>query len=309
MADGSLRPACALLLPLLAAGCASTAGAPGEPLPVTVSAANYSQLSTEELYARVHGAGSDHPEPPAISHPDRPIFYAFVRGETFPSDTSLATVYRELATPLAERGYFNVLYEYQAGYKPNRIDYLLRVHCGVRRWRSPIVRTDKVTWGNYGLLSDRPKPSSAYLYGDSANIDSRAGPDANQAINIATYLQSQGSFGTAAENQYSVENQSDHGETRDYCIVVVEAFRFSDVVKMKIDAPCVWATFVAVPLRAGQEFSGMLRTMARTATPYFGATTDGIQRYDVAPGRVLMGEPVEVPRAPQTKERAPPQTP
>jgi hypothetical protein len=123
------------------------------PQSVSVSAANYSQVSGEELYARVNAAPNDHPAIAAVSEPTKPLFYGFVPGEISASDVPLETVYRELATPLAHKGYFNIVYEIKAGFLPNRIDYVLRVNCGERAWRKPTVRTDKVTWGDDGLVS------------------------------------------------------------------------------------------------------------------------------------------------------------
>jgi hypothetical protein len=38
--------------------------------------------------------------------------------------------------------------------------------------------------------------------------------------------------------------------------------------------------------------------MLRTAAPYFGATTSGLQFFEVPPGRVLVGTPVVVPPKP-----------
>jgi hypothetical protein len=35
--------------------------------------------------------------------------------------------------------------------------------------------------------------------------------------------------------------------------------------------------------------------MVQTATPYFGETTRGLQAYEVPPGKVFLGRPVEVP--------------
>jgi hypothetical protein len=285
----------ALILALLAAGCSSTPGSLADKLTVSVSAADYTQLSAEDLYARVNGPPSSNPSPPSVAHPDRPLFYAFVRGETFPSDATTDTVFRELAVPLARRGYFNILYEVEAGYRPNRIDYLLRINSGVRRWKTPVVRTDKVTWSDYGLVSERHNPRSAYLTGDAANADARAGSDANTALNMATFFQNQIMFGTQDPGQFSTANLADSADSRDYGLIVIEAFRFQDVVAQRNDAPCAWSVFVAVPLGPGQRFSGVLRALARAATPYFGSTTSGVQLFDVPAGKVLMGEPVPVP--------------
>jgi hypothetical protein len=307
-----MRLALLTILPLGIAGCASNADWAKEPLPVSVSAANYSELSREELYARVNDPATDHPKPPPVSEPDRPLFYGFVPGEIYASDVPLETVYRELAIPLAHRGYFNVVYQAEAGYLPKRVDYLLRIHCGVRHWRTPTVRTDNVTWGNAGLISNRRNPNSVFLFGEAASADPRAGQDPASAVNLATYLQGSASYGNLSQNQYSVDNLNESGAWRDTCVVMVEAFKFSDVMNMGKKAPCIWATFIAVPTHAGQEFSDVLRTMARTATPYFGKTTDGIQVHDVPGGNVNVGEPVEIPAlpsAPQPTRQASPQTP
>ena len=86
---------------------------------------------------------------------------------------------------------------------------------------------------------------------------------------------------------------------------MIEAFKFDDVMKLKNKAPCTWSTFIAVPLIAGQEFSSLLRTMVRTATPYFETTTDGPLVYEVPSGRVLLGNPVEVTKPQPTGQASP----
>jgi len=155
---------------------------------------------------------------------------------------------------------------------------------------------DRVTWGNAGVVTNRKDFRTAYVFGEGAAEDPRAGEGVFDSINAAVFLQSM-SASVAVLDQYqaSVENLSTHGATRDYCLVVVQAFKFEDVRTMKSKAPCIWSTFIAVPLHAGQEFSGMLHTMVKTATPYYGTTTDGIQEYDVPQGKVQVGEPVIVP--------------
>ncbi len=297
MRKRGVRIAAALLLPVLAGGCVSSMDWSKAPVPVSVSAANYSQLSEQELYQRVNAPVSAHPSAPENPVPDKPLFYAFAPGHMYHNDIPLETLYRELAVELAHRGYFNVLYEAQAGYIPKRIDYLLRIHFGERLWRKPTVRTDKVTWGNDGLVSNfrGDHPGQAHVIGELALQDDRSGQDPMEAINVATLMQTQQTFAGQDLNQYTVENISDGGATRDYALILLEAFRFDDVRTRGKDAPCVWATFVAVPLHQGQKLSDVLHVMARTAMPYFGGTTDGIQAYDVPAGSVQVGEPVEVP--------------
>jgi len=299
------------------AGCASKTDWSKEPLPVSISAANYSQVTGEELYRRVNGPANTQPTPPTPPEPAKPLFYAFVPGEIYASDVPLETVYRELATPLANRGYFNIVYEMKAGLLPNRIDYLLRIHCGERYWLIPTVRSDKVTWGDDGLVSSwsgSHPMKSASLIGPNSRWDGRVGESPSEIGNLALYFQqseltSQGGRNSVSELQGAAfQDFSADAGSRDYCLVMVEAFRFEDVRTMKNKAPCVWATFIAVPLHQGQEFSSVLRTMVRTATPYFGTTADGLQIYEVPPGKVLIGNPIEVPGSQKPPQPAGPET-
>jgi hypothetical protein len=294
-----------LFVAALVAGCALQTDWSKQPLPVTVSAANYSRLSPEEIYQRVHAPASVQEAAPSLPPaPSSPLFYAFVPGEIYDSDTPLETVYHELAVPLAHRGYFNVLYEYKAGYLAKRVDYLIRVHCGVRRWRVPIVRTDKITWGSDGLVSSwhGDHPQSGHLIGDMAKAsDSRIGQDPLEVINTAVFFQNYAQ-GFSQQDRYSPDTLGADTANAEYCLVVLDAFRFDDVRTLGKDAPCVWSTFIAVPLHPGQQFSQLLRTMARTAAPYFGETTQGMQRYEVPPGKVIMGEPIEIPEGPKTPQ-------
>jgi hypothetical protein len=135
------------------------------------------------------------------------------------------------------------------------------------------------------------------------NPDPRAGGDPTDTVNLAMFLQTHGStaapesgsFVTQESSLSTDANFSNGGAPRDYCLVVVEAFKFDDVWRKKDGARCIWATFIAVPLHTGQQFSAMLPTMARTAMPYFGTTTSGLQMQLVPPGKVILGEPVAVP--------------
>jgi hypothetical protein len=263
---------------------ASAADFPREP--VSISAANYSQLSEVEVYERVHGTGSTQPGAPAVSEPARPIFYAFVPGEIYESDVPLETVYRELATPLTQRGYFNVVYQMKSGHFPSRIDYLLRIHCGERGWARPTVRTDKVTWGDDGLISKRRSVGTmgGFRIGPAVDTD-REGLTPMDLMNIRAFL------GTGAY----FDKMTNGDNARDFFLVVVQAFRFEDVRDKKKKAACIWSTYIAVEAHQGQEFSSVLRAMVHTAEPYFGTTTDGLQKYDLPLGKVDVGEPVVVP--------------
>ncbi len=279
---------------------------------MSVSAANYSEVSGEELYARINGPANAHPEAPEIAAAGKPLFYAFVPAD-YSSDVSMETVYRELATPLAHRGYFNIVYQVQAGLVPKRIDYLLRIHAGERPWRLPTVRTDKVTWGDDDLSPYWHGTSmrSGNLIGRYSHWDDRAGMTPSDVATLATYFQqsqltaSGGKVSSSQVQSAGLQEVAGNAAARDYALILINAFKFEDVVKMKGSAPCVWSTFIAVPLHTGLTFANVLRTMARTATPYFGTTANGLQMFDVPPGKVLLGEPVEVTGPPKTPPAVP----
>ena len=87
---------------------------------------------------------------------------------------------------------------------------------------------------------------------------------------------------------------------QDFCFVVVEAFRFADVKAMDAKAPCVWMIFIAVPTENRRKLSEVLAAMLKSAVPYYGETTAGLQVFEVPVGKVLLGTPTEV------KEKASP---
>jgi hypothetical protein len=270
-------------------GCVSTTDSLNEPLHVTVSAANYSQVSGEALFARINAPDNTSPVPPSLSQPSRPVFYVFLAVD-YSKEVPLDTIYRELATPLAQRGYFNVRYQIEAGHVPTRIDYLLRISCGRQNWKVPRVRTDKVTWANDDLEAPgRGGSSSAYLIGASSKWDSRAGMSPTEIADFASSFQvSQGGMGAgrgsfSEQQSIGFQDLSADAKSRNYYLVSVEAFRFEDVRDRKGDAPCIWSTLVAAPFRQGLRLSNVLRPMARAAMPYYGTTTDGLQVFEMQP--------------------------
>jgi hypothetical protein len=280
-----------------------------EPLRVSVSAVNYSQLSDEELYARVHDPMITEPKAPAVPEPTKALFYLLLPGEVYPNDVTLGAVYRELEMSLEHRGYFNAVYQKRAGHMPAKIDYLLRVHYGERPWLNPIVRKDRVTWDDDGLVSSRRDPDSMFYVGPSSIWDPRVGMSQTEANVLNRVFVLNRAFGIGPgsspwHSSYFGTNPilwRDFGETdkvsREFYLFVVEAFKLDDVSLMNRKAPCIWTTFIAVPADRGQKFSNVLRAMIQTATPYFGETTHGLQAYEVPPGKVHIGTPVEVPGA------------
>jgi hypothetical protein len=303
----------AACLSLGIAGCATGPGSkePG-PAAVSVSAVNYSQLSDQDLYASVNAPANHHPEPPRPSVPMRAQYYLMLPGEVYESDMKMDQVYHELELALEPRRYFNVVYQIRAGHTPARIDYILRVHYGGRKWLIPSVRADRITWGNDGIVSSR------YMTSLKSNslFDPRVGLTQDEVSAVTRLMEmpktggitggggGPGARATPAGGEGPAELKPDEHFSNDdgmgdqlaidYCLVVVEAFRFDDVKAMDKKARCAWATFVAVPVDRGRPFSTVVRGLLAAASPYFGTTTNGLQVYEVPDGKVLMGSPVEV---------------
>jgi hypothetical protein len=299
------------ILSLGLAGCAATPDASKEPKPVavSVSAANYSQLSNEDLYARVNAPANRHPQAPPPSVSMRPLYYLMVPGEVYATDVSMDVFYRELELALEPRRYFNVIYQMRAGHTPARIDYILRVHFGERKWLTPTVRSDRITWGNDGIVSNQ------YMTNLAGNglFDPRVGLSMDEVAAVSDLISmprvspGYGGSGPGVKGAKSIDPsllKPDEHDSRDfgmgdqlaqdYCLVVVEAFKLEDVKADNKKAPCIWATFAAMPVERGQAFSGALRTILSAAAPYFGTTTNGPQVYEVPIGKVIMGSPTEV---------------
>jgi len=297
-----------LLAPLVLlciAGCA-TAGS-REKLPVSVSAANYSQLTDEELYNALNAPIAIPTVAPPVLKPSAMHHYLVVPGEVYPNDVPMDIVYREVELVLEKRGYFNAEYERRAGLAPAATDYIMRIHYGKRPWLTPTVRADRITWGNDGLVSNRYRMG---LLSDPLR-DEREGMTSDDMVGTRRMLAALGGgFGMGKKSNgpaalaYQQLNQGIAGamaeklsdaRALDFYLIVVEAFRFDDVERMNRKAHCVWTVFIAVPADQGKKFSDVLRGMLQAAIPYFGETTHGIQIQEVPPGKVTLGEPKAVP--------------
>jgi hypothetical protein len=294
---------------LLITGCASQRMGSAERVPVTVSAANYSELSGAQLFNELNAPATVPSAPPVVRGPAKAHDYLLVPGEVYPNDVPMGTVYREVESVLEKRGYFNAEYQKKGGRVPGAIDYLLRIHYGKRLWFNPTVRGDGITWGNDGLLANK------YTMGllNDTSRDAREGLSPDDLRRMGKLMGALGAgFGIdagkgsdmAMVRSYQQSNQTFAPDLRsemggraslDFYLIVVEAFRFDDVDSMGKKAPCVWAVFIAVPAEPGHRFSDVLRAMLQTATPYFGETTHGLQIYQVPSGNVILGNPREVP--------------
>ena len=274
---------------------------------MSVSAANYSQLTDEQLFDEVHAPVATPSAAPAVRRPAETHYYLLVPGEVYPNDASLDDVYHEVAIVLEKRGYFDAEFEKRAGRPAAPIDTILRVHYGKRLWLDPTVRPDRITWGNDGLVSNRYKLG---LISDWER-DPREGLSPDDMVGTSRLMASlAGGFGMGAKGGRGADKADDLSREQlnmgiagpmrdkmsaiassDYFVIVVEAFRFEDVDTMDRKAPCVWTVFIAAPADGRQKFSEVMRGMLQAATPYFGETTHGLQIYEVPAGRVTIGNP------------------
>jgi hypothetical protein len=269
---------------------------------LSVSAANYSQLSDEQLYTELHAPSELITKAPAIHQPITIHHYLLLPGEVYPNEVPMDTVYHEVALVLEKRGYLDAEFEKRAGHAPAAIDYLLRVHYGKLQWLLPTVRGDRITWGNDGLVANKYNMGLISV----PQRDPRVGLTPDELMRMRSFVGAllSGSWNVGPQgNQFQTQYeqlldswwQSDNGEGHNFYLIAVEAFKYDEVVKMDKKAPCVWAVFIAVPVEGGLKFSDVLRGMLQAATPYFEETTHGLQISEVPPGKVNIGNPKVVP--------------
>jgi hypothetical protein len=263
------------------------------PLPVSVSSANYAETPAERLYESVHGDLQHNPSAPPLQKLAQPKHYVFAPGDLAEADLPFPEICRRLAGALAQKGFVNAADDQGIIREPERIDLILRVHSGQRAWKNPVVRLDHLTW-RAGLVYNGRLPESILSRGLEVSYDRRAGGD-DDVLGKATLAQDRTentgqAYGTANS---SFDPATGYDITRDFNLLVVEAFDYRELLTKRASAKRLWTTFVAVPADPDQKFSDVLNTMLRVATPYFGETTRGLQMFDDARANVHVG-PAEV---------------
>lgn len=263
------------------------------PLPVSVSSANYAETSDEQLFEFITGDLQHNPAARPLQKLERPRRYVFAPGQLAESDIPFKEVCRRLAAALARKGFVSAADEHDVIREPDRIDLILRVHCGQRNWRLPVVRRDHLTW-RAGLTDDRRQPESILSSRMEVAYDYRAGGD-DSALGQAGAAQDRAaSSGQASGSSNASFNPvTGYDATREFNLIVVDAFDYHELLTKKAAAKRLWTTFVAVPVDPDQKFSDVLNTMLRVATPYFGENTKGLQMFDDARANVQVG-PTEV---------------
>ncbi len=286
--------------------------------PVSVSSANYRETSYDEMRQMVNSKNALNPAPQPLKPLAAPKYFIFAPGETFEADLDYPAVRKMLTATLAKKNFINAADDQDRVTKDDmaKVTLMLRVSYGVSLWRNPVVRTEHITWEE-GMVGKVHDPRSLTHLGGTVAYDSRAGgnDDALNAMaqNDANKSSFWGSGGGAATgpggtadvvtlNTTSPSMTTSYDSTREFNLIVVDAFDLSEVKSKGKYARALWTTFVAAPVQRGQKFSDVLPTMLKSATPFWGDTTNGMQVYNDARAEVKIGQMVEVKDTPPEKK-------
>lgn len=254
---------------------ATRAAAP-KPNEITVSAANYAQTPPDVL-ARMFRQPADLPDaPPPPPVGDRPVrYYQFLPGETLDADLPYLEVCKLLVPALAAKNLRNT-------FDQSKVDLILRVTFGARRWRDPFVRKDHLQW-RHGLV---PKRRGTSL-GATNTWDDRAGGDEaalHQLERDLTELNPTGGADGLADRLIGGQSTEEH------FLIVVDAFEVATLRQKGNATPRAWTTFIAVKRPAGAKFADLAAAMIEKAAPWFGETLPGKARFTDRDGTVTAGE-------------------
>lgn len=242
--------------------------APVKPSEIIVSAANYAETPPEVLSRIFRQADdlTDVPPPPAGQRPER--YYQFLPGESLAADLSYVEVCRLLSPALRAKNFVNTTDQ-------AKVEFILRITFGERRWRDPFVRKNDLEWSN-GLV---PKKHGAALSAADA-WDDRAGGDESALYQL--------------ERDLGMEGMADRligsMSTDDYYLIVVDAFAVAALKEQGNKTPRAWSTFIAVPRQKGVKFSAVASKMVQKATPWFGETLPGKAHFIDRAGSVKLGD-------------------
>lgn len=312
-------PIFVVLSGLLAAGLSLRAESAGEirgRSPVSVSAANYRATPRAELMRLIEGEKTEiNPAAPVLRRLAQPQHFIFLPGAIFESDLTYEQVTALLTPALAQKGYINAADAQGLIREPAKVSLVLRLNFGVRLWRLPTVRVDDLAWRD-GVVQ-RPRGKGLHNLGAEQTWDHRAGGNddalgaiaANNANPQAFSFGSSGPTGSggavAAEGTVNVNAgptavgiDGEYGITRDFNLIIVDAFDYQELKSEGQAAQRLWSTFVSAPRKPGQKFSNIAETLVRNATPYFGETSPGLQIYTDRRAEVIIGEAIVVPDQP-----------
>jgi len=127
--------------------------------------------------------------------------------------------------------------------------------------------------------------------GRAENIlkDHYAGGD-DDALSQVAAAQSASAGSGIVDASHGGVDPSLYAGTRDFFLLVVDAFSYRDLLEKQAYARRQWTTFIALPREKHDSFAIVLPAMLKVATPYFGETTSGLQVFNDARASVKLGE-------------------
>lgn len=281
--------------------------------PVSVSSANYRDTPREQLVLLNNAKNSLNPDAKPMKPLAKPQHFIFLPGEIFENDLTYEEVCTRLTPALAEKNYINGADAQGLIREPGKVTLVLRVSYGERPWRLPTVRTEQLAWKD-GMQPRTRDPKSLVNLGADTVFENRAGGRddalAAAAENTTNTKSAWGGGGgggpggnpdtatgmgaNLAANSTAMGAVSGYGETRNFHLIVVDAFDYAELKTKGKAATRLWTTFVAAPKEPGKQFGDVLATLLRAAGPYWGETTTGMQVFNDTRAEVKIGEIVEV---------------
>lgn len=291
--------------------------------PVSVSSANYRETPRDQLLQLTNQQNALNPEAKPFAPLARPKLFVFLPGEIYENDLTYEEICARLTPALAKKNYINGADAQGLIREPAKVTLVLRVSYGERPWRLPTVRTEQLAWKD-GMQPRTRDPRSLNNLGGDTVFENRAG-GRDDALSAAASNESNtkgawsgggggrptgggsGDSGSTptpnlANNNTAMGAVSEYGGTRNFNLIVIDAFDYAELKDKGQSATRLWTTFVAAPKEPGKKFSDVVATLLRAGAPYWGETTSGMQVFDDTRAEVKIGEIVEVkPTAPATK--------
>lgn len=305
------RLSLASLVCIAVPGRAAESGAPIDGYaPVSVSSANYRLTPREVILDRVEAKSTINPPPVVPSAPTAEVHYVFLPGEIFENDMAYVDVCEAVAASLRKRGYVHAVDRAGRIRDVSKVTLVLRLSYGVRPWRRPLVRTESLAWADG--IEARPSGRGLHTLGGEKIFDNRSGGDdralaaaVENASNTSSIWGGGGGGGasstavpaTVQSGALAADALNAYESTRDFNLVVVDAFDYAELKQKGRHAQRLWSTFVSAPREKDKPFSSVLGAMMRIALPYWAETTSGLQIVRDARAEVKIGESVVVPDA------------
>ena len=259
----------ALLVPLLPAIQAQTLSDLEGPAPVSVSSANYRTIPFRDRSATINRKPTLNHAPRTLTPLAEPKYFVFVPGENFPRISAKIP-----SACCLRRRSLKKLYQCRRPCRrysrTKKISLVLRLNYGVTLWRNPIVRTEHLSWDE-GLVGKVHDSRSLTQLGGDVVWGNREGGNDEVFTALAQNESNPNSFWDSGGGPGSGEviaSAEDFGSTRDFNLIVVDAFDYVELKSKGKAAQTVWTTFIAAPVQRGQKFSQAVASMFRTAAPY-----------------------------------------